>query len=108
MDSERDSVLTVLTAQWVDLEIMVTIPTGLTHTVTTLIVLTIHMGAVLDIIHMATVQADLDGEDSVMATVGWATVGTITDGMEMAEVGEVQMEVVKHQMSPIIIADLRV
>ena len=44
----------------------------------------------------------------VTGTDGWATVGTITVGLEMAEVGEVQMEMVKHQMLRTIIVDLQV
>jgi hypothetical protein len=43
-----------------------------------------------------------------MATDGWVTLGTTTVGMEMAEVGEFQMEAVKHPMLQTFIVDPQV
>lgn len=74
---------------------MDTILTGLTHTVITLILLTIHTVVVLVTTLMVTVRADLDGEDSVMVMAGTETEMV---GMAMAVDGEAQTEAVKHQM----------
>jgi hypothetical protein len=73
------------------------------HMDITPIVLSIPM-EVMVTIHTAMAQVDWVGEVTVMETGG--TEAEMA-GMEMAEDGEAQMEVVKHQMLHTIIVDLQ-